>query len=58
MAATQIIFRQTRHNLSIDRELVFHIYREENQVANSLASVGWDMRHYQEYGPIVVSRRL
>ncbi|KAL2457313.1 RNase H domain-containing protein [Abeliophyllum distichum] len=54
----QSMLRRIRHLLSFDRGTVFHIFREENQVANYLAFEGWDRRHYQEYGPSDLPRRF
>ncbi|KAL2505093.1 Uncharacterized protein Adt_20714 [Abeliophyllum distichum] len=47
----QSILRRIRHLLSFDQDTIFYIFREENQVADSLAFEGWDRRHYQEYKP-------
>ncbi|KAL2498957.1 Uncharacterized protein Adt_24507 [Abeliophyllum distichum] len=38
----QSMLRRIRHLLSFDRDTVSHIFREENQVADSLAFEGWD----------------
>ncbi|KAL2480194.1 RNase H domain-containing protein [Abeliophyllum distichum] len=53
----QSMLRHIRHLLSFDRDIVFHIFREGNQVADSLAFEGWDRQHYQEYGPSDLPRR-
>ncbi|KAL2527460.1 Uncharacterized protein Adt_12514 [Abeliophyllum distichum] len=38
-----------RHLLAFDRDTIFHIYCEGNQVANLLSLEGWDLRCYFEY---------
>ncbi|KAL2492109.1 Uncharacterized protein Adt_27737 [Abeliophyllum distichum] len=38
----QATLRHIRHLLTFDRYTISHIYREENQVADLLASEGWD----------------
>ncbi|XP_022865542.1 uncharacterized protein LOC111385389 [Olea europaea var. sylvestris] len=54
----QGILRQIRDVICLDRDTVSHIYREGNQVADSLASEGWDHQHYQEYGPLDLPRQI
>jgi ribonuclease HI len=54
----QGILRQIRDLISFDRDTVSHIYREGNQVADSLASEGWDHRRYQEYGSPDLPRQI
>ncbi|XP_022856515.1 uncharacterized protein LOC111377621 [Olea europaea var. sylvestris] len=54
----QGILRQIRDVIRLDRDTVSHIYREGNQVADSLASEGWDHQHYQEYGPLDLPRQI
>lgn len=50
--------KHIRHLLYFDRDNIFHIYREENQVADTLASDGQGNRHYQEYGPHELPRQF
>ncbi|XP_022866066.1 uncharacterized protein LOC111385870 [Olea europaea var. sylvestris] len=54
----QGILRQIRDFICFDRDTVSHIYREGNQVADSLASEGWDHQRYQEYGPLDLPRQI
>ncbi|XP_022866063.1 uncharacterized protein LOC111385868 [Olea europaea var. sylvestris] len=54
----QGILRQIRDFICLDRDTVSHIYREGNQVADSLASEGWDHQRYQEYGPLDLPRQI
>ncbi|KAL2531246.1 Uncharacterized protein Adt_04597 [Abeliophyllum distichum] len=56
--AIQDIICHIRHLLVFDRDTVTHIYREENQVADLLASEGWDRRCYSEYSSQDLPRRL
>ncbi|KAL2486928.1 Uncharacterized protein Adt_31684 [Abeliophyllum distichum] len=45
----QATLRHIRHLLALDRDTITHIFREGNQVADLLASEGWDRRYYYEY---------
>ncbi|KAL2455399.1 Ribonuclease H protein [Abeliophyllum distichum] len=45
----QATLRHIRHLLTFDCNTISHIYREENQVADLLASDGWNRRCYFEY---------
>ncbi|KAL2470317.1 Heat shock 70 kDa protein 17-like [Abeliophyllum distichum] len=53
----QATIRHIRHLLTLDRDTITHIYREGNQVADLLASEGWDRRCYHEYSSQDLSRR-
>ncbi|KAL2533951.1 RNA polymerase II transcriptional coactivator KIWI [Abeliophyllum distichum] len=46
-----------RHLLALDRNTITHIFREGNQVADLLASEGWDRRYYYEYSSQDLPRR-
>ncbi|KAL2531244.1 Ribonuclease H protein [Abeliophyllum distichum] len=46
-----------KHLLVLDRDTITHIFREGNQVANLLASEGWDRRCYYEYNSKDLPRR-
>ncbi|KAL2506336.1 Uncharacterized protein Adt_21957 [Abeliophyllum distichum] len=53
----QATIRHIRHLLALDRDTITHIYREGNQVADLLASEGWDRRCYHEYSSQDLPRR-
>ncbi|KAL2462072.1 RNase H domain-containing protein [Abeliophyllum distichum] len=53
----QATIRHIRHLLALDRDTITHIYREGNQVADLLASEGWDRRSYHEYSSQDLPRR-
>ncbi|KAL2471459.1 Uncharacterized protein Adt_39595 [Abeliophyllum distichum] len=54
----QATLRHIRHLLALDRDTITHIFREGNQVADLLASEGWDRRYYYEYSSQDLPRRL
>ncbi|KAL2472343.1 Ribonuclease H protein [Abeliophyllum distichum] len=45
----QAILRHIRHLFSSERDVISHIYLESNQVADLLASKGWNRRCYFKY---------
>ncbi|KAL2506296.1 Uncharacterized protein Adt_21917 [Abeliophyllum distichum] len=45
------------HLLALDRDTITHIFREGNQVADLLASEGWDRCYYYEYSSQDLPRR-
>ncbi|KAL2525897.1 Uncharacterized protein Adt_10951 [Abeliophyllum distichum] len=53
----QATLRHIRHLLALDRDTITHIFREGNQVADLLASEGWDRRYYYEYSSQDLPRR-
>ncbi|KAL2491819.1 Uncharacterized protein Adt_27447 [Abeliophyllum distichum] len=53
----QATLRHIRHLLALDRDTITHIFREGNQVADLLASEGWDRRYYYEYSCQDLPRR-
>ncbi|KAL2524865.1 RNase H domain-containing protein [Abeliophyllum distichum] len=53
----QATLRHIRHLLALDRNTITHIFREGNQVADLLASEGWDRRYYYEYSSQDLPRR-
>ncbi|KAL2531794.1 Uncharacterized protein Adt_05145 [Abeliophyllum distichum] len=53
----QATIRHIRHLQALDRDTITHIYREGNQVADLLASEGWDRRCYHEYSSQDLPRR-
>ncbi|KAL2531299.1 SVP3 [Abeliophyllum distichum] len=53
----QVTLRHIRHLLALDRDTITHIFREGNQVADLLASEGWDRRYYYEYSSQDLPRR-
>ncbi|KAL2506264.1 Uncharacterized protein Adt_21885 [Abeliophyllum distichum] len=53
----QATLRHIRHLLAMDRDTITHIFREDNQVADLLASEGWDRRYYYEYSSQDLPRR-
>ncbi|KAL2486409.1 Uncharacterized protein Adt_31165 [Abeliophyllum distichum] len=53
----QATIRHIRHLLVLDRDTITHIYREGNQVADLLASEGWERRCYHEYSSQDLPRR-
>ncbi|KAL2485051.1 Uncharacterized protein Adt_29807 [Abeliophyllum distichum] len=53
----QATLRHIRHLLALDRDTITHIFREGNQVADLLASEGWDRRYYYEYSSRDLPRR-
>ncbi|KAL2527183.1 Uncharacterized protein Adt_12237 [Abeliophyllum distichum] len=53
----QATLRHIRHLLALDRDTITHIFREGNQVADLLASEGWDRRCYYEYSSQDLPRR-
>ncbi|KAL2532578.1 Uncharacterized protein Adt_05929 [Abeliophyllum distichum] len=53
----QATLRHIRHLLAMDRDTITHIFREGNQVADLLASEGWDRRYYYEYSSQDLPRR-
>ncbi|KAL2505415.1 Uncharacterized protein Adt_21036 [Abeliophyllum distichum] len=53
----QATLHRIRHLLTFDCDTISHIYREGNQVADLLASEGWDRRCYFEYSAQDLPRR-
>ncbi|KAL2465905.1 Uncharacterized protein Adt_41756 [Abeliophyllum distichum] len=53
----QATLRHIRHLLALDRDTITHIFREGNQVADLLASEGWDRCYYYEYNSQDLPRR-
>ncbi|KAL2492118.1 Uncharacterized protein Adt_27746 [Abeliophyllum distichum] len=53
----QATLRHIRHLLALDRDTITHIFREGNQVADLIASEGWDRSYYYEYSSQDLPRR-
>ncbi|KAL2464859.1 Uncharacterized protein Adt_40710 [Abeliophyllum distichum] len=53
----QATLRHIRHLLALDRDTITHIFREGSQVADFLASEGWDRCCYYEYSSQDLPRR-
>ncbi|KAL2506639.1 Uncharacterized protein Adt_22260 [Abeliophyllum distichum] len=45
----QATLRHIKHLIAFDRDIISHIYREENQMADLLTSEDWERRYYFEY---------